>query len=72
MIDLHEKRVSLAVCTSKRSDYAQKILQMFGLDSLFRFVNGGDVGTTKQEQIAQMLVKGQITENTIMIGDQVC
>ena len=70
LMDLHEKKVPLAVCTSKRSDYAQKILQMFRLDSLFRFVNGGDVGTTKQEQIAQMLVKGQITENTIMIGDR--
>ena len=70
LIDLHEKNVSLAICTSKRSDYAQKILQMFGLDSLFRFVNGGDVGIHKQEQIAQMLVKGEITENTMMIGDR--
>lgn len=70
LIDLHEKKVPLAICTSKRSDYAEKILQMFGLDSLFRFVNGGDVGITKQEQIAQMLVKGQITENTMMIGDR--
>lgn len=70
LIDLHEKNVSLAICTSKRSDYAQKILQMFGLDSLFRFVNGGDVGIHKQEQIAQMLVKGEINENTMMIGDR--
>ena len=70
LIDLHAKKVPLAVCTSKRSDHADKILRMFGLDSLFRFVNGGDVGTTKQEQMAQMLVKGQITENTIMIGDR--
>ena len=70
LIDLHEKKVSLAICTSKRSDYAQKILQIFGLDSLFRFVNGGDVGIHKQEQIAQMLVKGEITENTMMIGDR--
>ncbi len=70
LVDLHEKKVPLAICTSKRSDYAEKILQMFGLDSLFRFVNGGDVGTTKQEQIAEMLVTGEITRNTIMIGDR--
>ncbi len=70
LVDLHEKKVPLAICTSKRSDYAEKILQMFGLDSLFRFVNGGDVGTTKQAQIAEMLVTGEITRNTIMIGDR--
>ena len=70
LIDLHEKNVPLAICTSKRSDYARKILRVFGINGLFRFVNGGDVGTTKQEQIAQMLVKGQITENTMMIGDR--
>ncbi|MDE0413092.1 MAG: HAD hydrolase-like protein [Gammaproteobacteria bacterium] len=70
LIDLHEKGVRLAVCTSKRADYARRILQMFELDRLFRFVNGGDVGISKERQIATMLADGKITGNTMMIGDR--
>lgn len=70
LIDLHEKNLHLAVCTSKRADYAQRILQMFELDSLFRFVNGGDVGIRKEHQIARMLADGKITGNALMIGDR--
>ena len=70
LIDLHEKNMRLAVCTSKRADYARRILQMFGLDSLFRFVNGGDVGIKKEKQIARMLAEGKITGNAMMIGDR--
>ncbi len=67
---LHEKNVRLAVCTSKRADYARRILRMFELDGLFRFVDGGDVGIGKEQQIARMLAVGEITGNAIMIGDR--
>lgn len=70
LIDLHEKTVRLAVCTSKRADYARRILQMFQLDSLFSFVDGGDVGIKKEQQIARMLADGKITGNAMMIGDR--
>ena len=55
LVDLYGKNVRLAVCTSKRADYARKILRMFELDDLFRFVDGGDVGIRKEQQIARML-----------------
>lgn len=70
LVGLYEKNVGLAICTSKRSDYARRILQMFQLDSLFRFVSGGDVGVKKEQQIARMLADGRITGNTMMIGDR--
>jgi phosphoglycolate phosphatase len=39
---LRDASVPLGVCTSKRSDFAEQILEMFGLRSFFRFVSGGD------------------------------
>jgi len=35
----------LGVCTSKRADYATKIVEMFQLLEHFSFVDGGDVGS---------------------------
>ena len=70
LTDLYEKKLRLAICTSKRADYARKILRMFELDGLFRFVDGGDVGIRKEQQIARMLADGKITGNAMMIGDR--
>ncbi len=68
--DLHANHVSMAVCTSKRLDYAEKILRMFELDHLFLFVNGGDVGIYKEQQIARMVSNGRASKDTLMIGDR--
>lgn len=57
LIDLYENSVPMAVCTSKKYDYANKILKMFHLEGLFRFVNGGDIGISKKTQIASMLAE---------------
>ena len=70
LTDLYEKKLRLAICTSKRADYARKILRMFQLDGLFRFVDGGDVGVRKGQQIARLLADGRITGNAMMIGDR--
>ncbi|MCY3817302.1 MAG: HAD hydrolase-like protein, partial [Gammaproteobacteria bacterium] len=37
---------------------------------LFRFVDGGDVGIRKEQQIARMLADGKITGNAMMVGDR--
>ena len=70
LANLYEKKVHMAICTSKRADYAWKILRMFELDGLFRFVDGGDVGIRKEQQIARMLADGKITGNAMMVGDR--
>jgi phosphoglycolate phosphatase len=43
--------VTLGVCTSKRVDMAEKVLELFGLRSYFSFVNGAEIGTHKWQQI---------------------
>ena len=68
--DLHANHVPMAVSTSKRPDYAEKIVRMFELDHLFLFVNGGDVGVYKEQQIARMLSEGRASKDTLMIGDR--
>ena len=39
---LHSAGVKLGVCTSKRGDFAEKILSLFGVAEYFDFVDGGD------------------------------
>lgn len=60
----------LGVCTSKRRDFAEKILALFDLSDYFQFVSGGDVGIKKSEQLAELLAQGQIDEGAVMIGDR--
>ena len=60
----------LAICTTKKADVAKKILEMFGLDDLFDFVSGGDIGIKKYQQLEQLLYEGTITRNSLMVGDR--
>ena len=43
---------NLGICTSKRNDIAEKILQMFELTECFGFVSGGEIGISKSPQRA--------------------
>jgi phosphoglycolate phosphatase len=47
--------VPLGLCTSKRADFAESILELFGLRDHFRFVSGGDIGIRKSDQLATLL-----------------
>lgn len=60
----------MGVCTSKRSDFATRILAMFGLRELFSFVSGGDIGVTKAQQLQTLVDVGTIDLSAIMIGDR--
>ena len=62
--------VKLAVCTSKRVDFAESILDMFGIRRYFEFVDGGDVGISKWRQLRALLESQSLTENSVMIGDR--
>ncbi len=70
LLELSKANVSMAVCTSKRQDFAEKILEMFGLLHYFRFVNGGEIGIPKYQQIESLLAKGRVNQSTVMIGDR--
>jgi phosphoglycolate phosphatase len=62
--------MSLGVCTSKRADFAEKILEMFGLRAYFTFVSGGEIGTHKWQQIETLLEQAVVNQSTVMVGDR--
>ncbi len=60
----------MGVCTSKRADYATKIVEMFGLGGLFEFVDGGDVHIRKSQQLERLVAAGIKAETAVMVGDR--
>jgi len=64
------KTFKLGVCTSKPEAPARKVLEHFGLLQYFEFVSGGDIGVAKQSQLQNLLARGDIDQNAIMIGDR--
>ncbi|MDA1075913.1 MAG: HAD hydrolase-like protein, partial [Proteobacteria bacterium] len=59
----------LGLCTSKRADFASRILDMFDLTQYFSFVSGGDVGISKQTQLAGLCGDYDLS-GAVMIGDR--
>lgn len=70
LAELSHRGVSLGVCTSKRRDFAEKILDLFGIRHHFAFVDGGDVGVRKEQQLAALIGDGSIGRSARMIGDR--
>lgn len=62
--------IPMGVCTSKRVDFAEQILEMFGLRAHFRFVNGGEIGIQKWQQMQVLLADGQVSNASVMVGDR--
>lgn len=62
--------IPMGLCTSKRADFAESILDLFGLRHYFRFVSGGDVDIHKWEQIAALVADGTVNAASLMVGDR--
>jgi len=67
---VREAGLALGICTSKRQDFAEKILSLFKISRFFTFVDGGDIGITKEMQLARLLSFGSIDHGAIMVGDR--
>jgi len=67
---LAAKDYDLGVCTSKREDYAIRIVEMFGLKGFFGFVDGGDVHVKKYMQLERIVSNGVDADSAVMIGDR--
>jgi len=67
---LSDNGIRMGVCTSKRKDFAEKILDLFGVRSYFQFVNGGDIGIHKRDQLGELLRELEIDPLAVMIGDR--
>jgi phosphoglycolate phosphatase len=63
-------RIPMGVCTVKRVDFAHMILDLFEISGYFRFVDGGDVGREKWQQLAALRVAGRISAASVMVGDR--
>lgn len=61
---------TLGLCTSKRADFAELILQLFGLRQHFGLVSGGAIGLQKWQQMAALKTAGQVPPDALMIGDR--
>lgn len=67
---LAAKGYELGVCTSKRADYASRIVDMFGLGGYFDFIDGGDVHVKKYMQLKRIVTSGVNAASAVMIGDR--
>jgi phosphoglycolate phosphatase len=67
---LSSSGVPLGLCTSKRVDFAESILELFGLRHHFKFLSGGDIGIHKWQQLAALLSDQTISSTSTMIGDR--
>jgi phosphoglycolate phosphatase len=67
---LSSNGVLMGVCTSKRTEFAERILELFGLRRHFNFVSGGDIGVGKDGQLRALLDQGTIGSASTMIGDR--
>ena len=70
LVALRRAGMPLGVCTSKRQDFAEQILELFGLRDHFEFVNGGEIGTPKWRQIETLRARGQVSDASVMVGDR--
>ena len=62
--------IPIGLCTSKRADFAERILNLFGIRQHFRFVSGGDIGIEKKQQLSALLAGRVISAAAVMIGDR--
>ena len=67
---LRDAGATLGLCTSKRADFAEAILALFGLRPLFAFVSGGDIGVHKWQQLQALREAGRVGDDSVMVGDR--
>jgi len=67
---LRDSGATLGLCTSKRADFAERILRLFGLRELFAFVSGGDIGVHKWQQLQALRESGAVRTGSVMVGDR--
>lgn len=62
--------VRMGICTSKRADFAGRILEHLGLRQHFQFVSGGDIGVEKWQQLEALKAARMLQLHAMMIGDR--
>jgi len=70
LVTLRRLGFRLGVCTSKRVDFAERILTLFDIRQHFEFVNGAEVGVKKSSQLKELKDQNFVNSRSIMIGDR--
>lgn len=67
---LHQNNYNLAICTSRRPDLAQKIINYYNYNSIFSEVYGADVGIKKSSLVQSLIQQERFSANSWLIGDR--
>jgi phosphoglycolate phosphatase len=67
---LSDAGILMAICTSKRKDFAEQILEMFKLRHHFSFVDGGEIGVEKWQQVGALRSQGKVSDASVLVGDR--
>lgn len=67
---LHRENYILAICTSRRTDLAQKIIHFYGYNSLFSDVFGADIGVLKSQLVENLIKQQRFNTDSWLIGDR--
>jgi len=67
---LHQQNYKLAICTSRRQDLAQKIIDHYDYNVIFSEVFGADIGIKKSSMVKTLIEQGRFTSDSWLIGDR--
>ncbi len=67
---LHAEAYTLAICTSRRTDLAKKIINHYDYNTIFSEVFGADIGLKKSDLIKNLIQQQRFTAESWMIGDR--
>ncbi len=69
--ELRDAGCRMGVCTSKRLDFAERIVRHLGFQEMFDFVDGPpDVGIPKWKHMEELVARGLVTDRSVMVGDR--
>ncbi|MFV1982019.1 MAG: HAD family hydrolase [Thiohalomonadales bacterium] len=67
---LQADNYTLAICTSRRTDLALKIINFYGYNSIFSEVYGADIGVKKSTLVENLITQKKFTADSWLIGDR--
>jgi phosphoglycolate phosphatase len=67
---LHAENYTLAICTSRRTDLANKIISHYNYNNLFSAVYGADIGINKSKLVERLIKEKKFTSDSWLIGDR--
>ncbi|MFV2060929.1 MAG: HAD family hydrolase [Gammaproteobacteria bacterium] len=61
---------TLAICTSRRTDLAKKIIDHYHYNDIFSDIYGADIGVKKSKLVEDLIKQQKFTKDSWLIGDR--